>query len=88
MISLQEEIESLQEEGRIYEIVDLILYKGACRKLKPGWSKKLLASLEMNNFRETSDTIKPGELIDYIELYKTYRIFLTMIFINITYNTE
>ena len=60
MILLQEDIESLQEEGRFYEIVDLILYKGACRKLIPGWSKKLLASLEMNNFRETSDAIKPS----------------------------
>ena len=85
---MQEEIEFLQEEGRFYEIVDLILYKGACRKLKPGWSKKLLASLKMNKFKHFSDAVTPSELIDYIELYKTYRIFLTMIFINITYNTE
>ena len=55
----QVEIEQLENEERIYEIAELILYKGACRKLVPGWSKRLLKSLEKNNFKEISDTIRP-----------------------------
>ena len=53
-------MESLQKEGRYYEIVDLILYKGACRDLIPGWSKRLLTSFQMNNFKEMSDAVTPS----------------------------
>ena len=53
-------IENLQNEGRTYEIAELILYKGACHKLVPGWSKALVTLLEENNFKEISDAIRPS----------------------------
>ena len=56
----QVEIEQLENEERIYEIAELILYKGACRKLVSGWSKALVTLLEKNNFKEISDAIRPS----------------------------
>ena len=56
-------IENLQNEGRTYEIAELILYKGACHKLVPGWSKALVTLLEENNFKEISNAIRPSKLI-------------------------
>ena len=56
----QVEIEQLENEERIYEIFELILYKGACRKLVSGWSKALVTLLEKNNFKEISDAIRPS----------------------------
>ena len=59
----QEEVRSLEEQGRTYDIAELILQNGAEGNLVAGWSKRLLASLEMNNFREIADAIRPSELI-------------------------
>ena len=56
-------IENLRNEGRTYEIAELILYKGACRNLVPGWSKRFVTLLEDNNFKEISNAIRPSKLI-------------------------
>ena len=57
------EIENLQNEGRTYEITEIILENGAEGNLVSGWSKRLLTSLEMNNFKEISDATQLSELI-------------------------
>ena len=54
-------IENLQNEGRTYEIAELILYKGACRRLVPGWSKALVTLLEENSLNEISNAIRPSK---------------------------
>ena len=54
-------IENLQNEGRIYEIANIVLENGAEGKLVPGWSKKLLTSLKMNDSIEVHDAVKPSE---------------------------
>ena len=63
---LQDEIESLKKEGRVYEIAELVLTNGACRNLVPGWSKGLLTSLEMNSLKEIYDAVKPSQLFNQI----------------------
>ena len=65
---MKEEIKSLQEQGRTYDIFELILQTGAERGLVPGWSKRLLTSFKMNNFKEIADAIRPSELIYYLFL--------------------
>ena len=44
----------------IYEITELILYKGACRNLVPGCSKALVTLFEENSFKEISDAVRPS----------------------------
>ena len=44
-------------------MVELILHNGACGRLLPGWSEKLLKSLEENNLKYIADAVRPGKLI-------------------------
>ena len=44
-------------------MVELILHNGACGRLLPGWSEKLLKSLEENDLKEIADAARPGKLI-------------------------
>ena len=44
-------------------MVELILHNGACGRLLPGWSKKLLKSLEENSLKEIADATRPSKLI-------------------------
>ena len=45
-------------------MVELILHNGACNRLLPGWSKRLVISLEENNLKEIADAVRPGKLIN------------------------
>ena len=55
-------MESFINEGSTYKMAELILHNGACGRLKHGWSKALLRSLEENNLMEVANACRLGEL--------------------------
>lgn len=71
-IDQQDEIENLQNEGKFYEIVEIILQNGAERKFVQGWSKRFLTSLDLNNFEELCTAIRPSTLIFLLCLHSKY----------------
>ena len=56
-------MERLQNEGSIYKMMESILHNGACGRLLPGWSEKLLKSLEENHLKYIADAVRPCKLI-------------------------
>ena len=60
-LNFKDDMINLQNEGNVYDMVELIVQNGACDNLIPGWSKQLLNSLMENNFNELSDAIRPSK---------------------------
>ena len=54
-------------------MVELILHNGACNRLLPGWSEKLLRSLKENNLQEIADAVRPGKLIFLFSTIYSYK---------------
>ena len=49
-------------EGNIFRMAELILQNGACGRLVPGWSLRLLKSLEDNNLKKLANVLRLGKL--------------------------
>ena len=60
-VLLQDEVANLKKEGKSYQVAELILQTGESGDLSPGWSKELLTTLEENNFKNISDSIRPSK---------------------------